>query len=179
MDPDPANELYAGLERDTESGLDHAMFRQYSSTFGRWTTPDPYGGSYNVYNPQSLNRYAYVNGTPLGAGDPSGLYPFSRLFLLITPQRRGVRFVPFYYPWRYWRVCRTHWAVRRCRRDNRRYRPIAWMVELRADIPRKCRRFAIGQTRRAKRPERWVCRLRLHSGAGVISRCRAAWLGRC
>jgi RHS repeat-associated protein len=71
--PTPSENLYAGLDRDSESGLDHAMFRQYSSTFGRWTSPDPYGGS--VYNPQSLNRYAYVNGSPLGATDRSGLYP--------------------------------------------------------------------------------------------------------
>ncbi len=69
----PTEELYAGLERDSESGLDHAMFRQYSSTFGRWTTPDPYGGSYDVFNPQSMNRYAYVVGSPFGAVDPTGL----------------------------------------------------------------------------------------------------------
>jgi len=72
-DPSPAEDLYAGLERDSESGLDHAMFRQYSSTFGRWTTPDPYGGSYDLSNPQSMNRYAYVGGSPFGAVDPSGL----------------------------------------------------------------------------------------------------------
>jgi RHS repeat-associated protein len=75
--PDPANELFAGLGRDSESGLDHAMYRQYSSTYGRWTTPDPYGGSYDWTNPQSLNRYAYVNGSPLAAVDPSGLFPFA------------------------------------------------------------------------------------------------------
>jgi RHS repeat-associated protein len=71
--PNPAEELYAGLEQDSESGLDHAMFRQYASAMGRWTTPDPYDGSYNVFDPQSLNRYAYVNSNPLGAADPSGL----------------------------------------------------------------------------------------------------------
>jgi RHS repeat-associated protein len=76
----PTEELYAGLERDSESGLDHAMFRQYASTFGRWTSPDPYGGSYNVYNPQSLNRYAYVGGSPLSGGDPSGLDPLSLVY---------------------------------------------------------------------------------------------------
>jgi RHS repeat-associated protein len=73
--PNPAEDLYAGLDRDSESGLDHAMYRQYSSTFGRWTTPDPYGGSYDFSNPQSFNRYAYVNGSPLGATDRSGLDP--------------------------------------------------------------------------------------------------------
>ncbi len=71
--PSPDEDLYAGLERDSESGLDHAMYRQYSSTFGLWTTPDPYSGSYDWYNPQSLNRYAYVGGKPLAMVDPSGL----------------------------------------------------------------------------------------------------------
>ena len=69
----PDEDLFAGLGRDSESGLDHAMYRQYSSNFGLWTTPDPYDGSYDWTNPQSLNRYAYVNGMPLGAIDPSGL----------------------------------------------------------------------------------------------------------
>jgi RHS repeat-associated protein len=75
--PTPDEELYAGLERDSESGLDHAMFRQSSSTLGMWTAPDPYGGSYNWCNPQSLNRYAYVGGSPFGGVDPSGLSIFS------------------------------------------------------------------------------------------------------
>ena len=39
---------------------------------GRWTAPDPYNGSYDLANPQSLNRYAYVNNNPLGFVDPSG-----------------------------------------------------------------------------------------------------------
>ncbi len=73
--PEPDEELYAGLERDAESGLDHATYRQYSSVFGQWTTPDPYGGSYDWSNPQSLGRYAYVSGKPLGMTDPSGLGP--------------------------------------------------------------------------------------------------------
>ncbi len=69
----PTEQLYAGLERDDETGLDHALYRQYASTMGRWTSPDPYNGSYDLNNPQSLNRYAYVNGNPLGNVDPSGL----------------------------------------------------------------------------------------------------------
>ena len=73
--PTPSEFLYAGLQRDAESGLDHARYRQYSSTFGQWTAPDPYGGSYNWSNPQTLNRYAYVGGNPLAMGDPSGLDP--------------------------------------------------------------------------------------------------------
>src|SRR5206468_7320304 len=59
------------LERDTESGLDHAWFRQYGSSFGRWLSPDPLGG--DITNPQSLNRYAYVRNIPATLTDPSGL----------------------------------------------------------------------------------------------------------
>ncbi|MEO6804842.1 MAG: RHS repeat-associated core domain-containing protein [Edaphobacter sp.] len=70
----PDSFIFTGLERDI-SGLDHATFRQYSSSTGRWTAPDPYDGSYSFGNPQSLNRYAYVGNMPLSLADPSGLAP--------------------------------------------------------------------------------------------------------
>jgi RHS repeat-associated protein len=70
---DPSGYLFAGLEQGDNPGLENAMFRQYASAFGQWTTPDPYGGSYDWSNPQSLNRYAYVGGSPLAMRDPSGL----------------------------------------------------------------------------------------------------------
>jgi RHS repeat-associated protein len=73
--PDPSGYLFAGLERDSEAGLENAMYRQYSSAFGRWTTPDPYSRSYDRSDPQSLNRYAYVSGSPFSATDQSGQYP--------------------------------------------------------------------------------------------------------
>jgi len=70
-DGDPYH--YAMLDHDYSSDTDHAQFRQYSSTPGRWMSPDPYDGSYDVANPQSLNRYTYVLNQPLFATDPSGL----------------------------------------------------------------------------------------------------------
>ena len=36
---------FATYYRDTSTGLDYAMNRYYGSTMGRFTTPDPYGGS--------------------------------------------------------------------------------------------------------------------------------------
>lgn len=69
----PSEQLYATLDRDTESGLDHAMFRQYNFMTGRWISPDPYFGSIDASNPQTFNRYAYVGNMPMTYTDPSGL----------------------------------------------------------------------------------------------------------
>jgi RHS repeat-associated protein len=66
---------FAQLDHDTESTTDHAQFRQYSPTQGRWMSPDPYDGSYDTSNPQSMNRYGYVLNNPLSWADPSGLNP--------------------------------------------------------------------------------------------------------
>ncbi len=60
-------------EHDSESNLEHTWFRQLSSTEGRWISPDPYSGSMDLGNPQSLNRYAYVNNNPVNATDSTGL----------------------------------------------------------------------------------------------------------
>jgi RHS repeat-associated protein len=64
---------FTGDEKDTESTSFHTPFRQLSSTMGRWLRPDPYDGSYDPTNPQSLNRYSYVLNNPLSFIDPSGL----------------------------------------------------------------------------------------------------------
>jgi len=50
--------------------------RYYSSTMGRFTSPDTFGG--RLTNPQTLNLYAYVLNNPLKYNDPTGvsLIPF-------------------------------------------------------------------------------------------------------
>jgi RHS repeat-associated protein len=64
---------FTGQVHDNESNLDHFLFRQYTSTEGRWMHPDPAGlAAVDITNPQSWNRYAYVN-NPLGNVDPLGL----------------------------------------------------------------------------------------------------------
>jgi RHS repeat-associated protein len=70
---DQDNLHFAGLDRDAESGTEHAQFRNYASAQGRWLAPDPYVGSYALSNPQSMNRYAYALNNPTSAIDPSGL----------------------------------------------------------------------------------------------------------
>ena len=64
---------FAGMDQDSASN-DHAQFRQYSNMAGSWMSPDPYRGSYDPTNPQSMNRYAYVMNNALAYTDPSGLY---------------------------------------------------------------------------------------------------------
>ena len=72
---DPSPSHFAMLDQDltAAAGLSHAMFREYSSIQGRWMSPDPYAGSYDVSDPQSLNRYSYVESSPLSSTDPLGL----------------------------------------------------------------------------------------------------------
>ena len=66
-------EKYATYTRDSV-GLDYAMNRYYSSQWGRFLSPDPYGGSAATGNPQSWNRYAYAGSDSVNNSDPSGLY---------------------------------------------------------------------------------------------------------
>ena len=66
---------FATYYRDSSTGLDYAHHRYYSSTQGRFTTPDPFQGSANPENPLSWNRYSYVENDPINKNDPEGLGP--------------------------------------------------------------------------------------------------------
>lgn len=71
---------FTGLINDSETSLDHTLFRQYGSTQGRWISPDPAGlGAVDSSNPQSWNRYAYALNNPLALVDPLGLDPCDTL----------------------------------------------------------------------------------------------------
>ena len=70
----PDADKFTGEERDSESGLDHFDFRKYSSSLGRWMSPDPAGIFVaDVTNPQTWNLYSYVMNNPLSFVDPFGL----------------------------------------------------------------------------------------------------------
>ncbi|MEK6303250.1 MAG: RHS repeat-associated core domain-containing protein [Acidobacteriota bacterium] len=64
---------FTSYERDVESGLDYAVNRSYSPILARFMRVDPYDGSSSLNNPQSLNRYAYVQNGPINSIDPLGL----------------------------------------------------------------------------------------------------------
>ncbi len=66
------NNGFTSLELDSLSATHHAQFREYNPGEGRWMSPDPYSGSYDFTNPQSFNRYTYVQNNPAWFTDPSG-----------------------------------------------------------------------------------------------------------
>ena len=63
---------FTTYERDG-NGSDEAMFRRSNRWHSRFDQPDPSYGSYDATDPQSLNRYAYVQGDPVNFVDPSRL----------------------------------------------------------------------------------------------------------
>ena len=71
------NYKFQGKERDTETGNDYFGARFYSSTYGRFLSPDwssvpvavPYA---NLANPQTLNMYALVSDNPESFADLDG-----------------------------------------------------------------------------------------------------------
>jgi RHS repeat-associated protein len=88
---DGLRQKFTQKERDIETGLDYFLARYYSSTQGRFTSPDEFkGGPDELYvlgtgdeekqalpyaeitNPQSLNKYSYTYNNPLRYVDPDG-----------------------------------------------------------------------------------------------------------
>jgi len=65
--------LFTGKERDSESGNDNFAARYYSSSLGRFLSPDPENAGASVDTPQSWNAYSYVLNNPLNFIDPNGL----------------------------------------------------------------------------------------------------------
>jgi RHS repeat-associated protein len=70
---DTNRKKFTQYERDNETGLDYAQARYFSSTQGRFTSPDPLMASAKSVDPQSWNRYSYVGNNPMVFADPSGL----------------------------------------------------------------------------------------------------------
>jgi RHS repeat-associated protein len=60
-------------ERDSETGTDYAVNREYSAVADRFMSVDRYGESDRIGNAQSHNRYSYVVNDPVNMIDPMGL----------------------------------------------------------------------------------------------------------
>ena len=65
---------FASTYRDSATGLDYAINRYYASGMGRFLSADPYQASGGPADPQSWNRYAYVQNDPANFIDPKGMY---------------------------------------------------------------------------------------------------------
>ena len=75
--PDATEHHYTTKEHDAESGNDFFLARYYSSTAGRFVSPDWASGAeavpYATFgDPQSLNLYGYVGNNPLSKADADG-----------------------------------------------------------------------------------------------------------
>lgn len=66
---------YTGKERDQESGLDYFGARYYTSTMGRWMSPDPSMMGAILELPQTWNKYSYMYNRPTYGTDPDGRCP--------------------------------------------------------------------------------------------------------
>jgi RHS repeat-associated protein len=88
---DGLRQKFTSKERDNETGLDYFLARYYSSTQGRFTSPDEFKGGArelyglgsgasekqalaysDIFSPQSLNKYQYCLNNPLRYLDPDG-----------------------------------------------------------------------------------------------------------
>lgn len=66
----PVNHMYTSQELDSETGFYNYNARLYDTVTGRFITPDSIIP--DPTNPQSLNRYSYVQNNPLNRTDPTG-----------------------------------------------------------------------------------------------------------
>jgi len=71
-----------GYRNDGDDGLMHVGARYYDPLVGRFLQADTYLGQ--VGNPQSLNRYAYVENNPVNAVDPSGKVPWLLIVAIVV-----------------------------------------------------------------------------------------------
>src|SRR6185369_12965538 len=74
---DGVRQHFTGYEADNETGLNFAQARYQSSIQGRFTSVDPLGASADSLNPQTFNRYSYVNNDPVNQIDRSGLMAYT------------------------------------------------------------------------------------------------------
>ncbi|HEY6807101.1 MAG TPA: DUF4214 domain-containing protein [Pyrinomonadaceae bacterium] len=72
---DSLRQKFTGYESDSETGLNYAQARYQSNVQGRFTSVDPLAISAIIINPQTFNRYSYVNNAPTNLTDPSGMAP--------------------------------------------------------------------------------------------------------
>jgi RHS repeat-associated protein len=71
---DSVRQKFTSKEQDNETGLYYFLARYYSSTQGRFTSPDIPFADQSEGDPQSWNLYTYVGNKPLTYTDPFGMW---------------------------------------------------------------------------------------------------------
>lgn len=87
----PASFGFTGEQFDTEIGLLFLRARYYDPKIGRFISADPFPPS--ALNPQTLNRYIYVEDNPVNLVDPSGdvpIVPILITYLLVKGVFSGI-----------------------------------------------------------------------------------------
>ncbi|MBP0035957.1 MAG: RHS repeat-associated core domain-containing protein, partial [Roseofilum sp. Belize BBD 4] len=74
--------LFAGEQRDVETGLDYLRARYYDPTLGRFISRDAYQGSLN--DPMSQHKYQYAHANPVVNTDPSGYFSLGQIAATLT-----------------------------------------------------------------------------------------------
>ncbi|MFB8796557.1 MAG: RHS repeat-associated core domain-containing protein [Microcoleus sp.] len=69
--------LFAGEQRDSETGLDYLRARYYDPLVGRFVSADAYEGTLN--DPMSLHDYQYAHANPVVNTDPSGYFSVAEM----------------------------------------------------------------------------------------------------
>jgi RHS repeat-associated protein len=64
------NDQFQGHKDDSESGLHYNLARYYDPAISRWAAADSVTA--RVFDPQSLNKYAYVRNDPINHVDRDG-----------------------------------------------------------------------------------------------------------
>jgi RHS repeat-associated protein len=64
--------LYSGEQTDQLTGLQYLRARYYNPATGTFNRLDPFAGNFS--DPQSLHKYLYTHGDPVGSADPTGLW---------------------------------------------------------------------------------------------------------
>ncbi|WP_228052109.1 RHS repeat-associated core domain-containing protein [Tychonema sp. LEGE 07199] len=77
-------DLFAGEQRDGETGLDYLRARYYDPFLGRFVSADAYEGTLN--DPMSLHDYQYAHANPVVNTDPSGYWSIQELLASIQVQ---------------------------------------------------------------------------------------------
>ena len=80
LEPPTNNLLYSGEQFDVDLQQQYLRARYYDQAIGAFNRLDPFEG--NIFDPQSLHKYAYAHSDPVNGIDPSGERNFSLMGVL-------------------------------------------------------------------------------------------------